>query len=307
MISGTANAPARLLIIDDDPVQHRLVAGMVRAFRHSRYECDHATSFAEGLERLVNGHYTACLLDYQLDQDDGLALLREALRTSQLQTPVIMVTASDTEDVNIAASESGAVDFLVKGDINPRVLERALRYAVRLGATLAQLQAMAIKDELTGLPNRREMQRRLHDEWQRATRFRRPLTVGMVDIDFFKKVNDEHGHPAGDEVIRHVAQLLQRNVRAVDRVARYGGEEFALLLPETSLADATTAVERIRCIIEETPCVIADPPLSLSVTVSIGAAATVEESGGPEVVVAAADRRLYLAKRGGRNRVVAEG
>ena len=216
-----------------------------------------------------------------------------------------MVTASDTEDVNIAASESGAVDFLVKGEINPRALERALRYAVRLGATLAQLQAMAIQDELTGLPNRREMQRRLHDEWQRATRFRRPLAVAMIDIDFFKKVNDEHGHPAGDRVIRHVAQLLQANIRAVDRVARYGGEEFALLLPETGLSDALTALERLRCRIAETPCVIADPPLSLSVTVSLGVAVTAEERGGPEAVVAAADRRLYLAKRGGRNRVIA--
>jgi two-component system, cell cycle response regulator len=299
-------ATPRLLCIDDDPLQHRVIEGMVRAFRHTRYQCDHALSFDEGLARLVNGEYAACLLDYQLDRRDGLVLLREAHRVNP-ETPVIMITSSDTEEVDIAASEFGAVDFLVKSELSPRVLERAVRYAVKLGGTLAQLRALALRDELTGLLNRREMQTLLHDEWLRTSRFLRPFSLGLADIDHFKLVNDEHGHPVGDKVIRHVAQVLQGRLRRVDRVARLGGEEFAILLPETARAEAIVAMERLRASVEQSPCLIPELHLRIPVTISIGLAVSLEDADGPDALIAAADKRLYAAKHAGRNQLSSQG
>lgn len=305
-MSDDAHIPLpRLLSIDDDAVQHRVIAGMVNAFQHDHYACDHALSFEEGLARLVSVRYAACLLDYQLGQRDGLALLHEASRIAP-ETPVIMLTGSDTSEVDIAASEAGAVDFLIKSELTPRLLERSVRYAVKLGATMAQLRTLALRDELTGLLNRREMQTLLHDEWIRTSRFLRPFAVGLVDIDRFKVVNDVHGHPAGDRVLRHVADLLQGRLRRVDRVARMGGEEFAILMPETARREAQVAMERIRSAVEATPCVVPDTGTTIPVTVSIGLAVSLEDGDGPEALIATADKRLYAAKHGGRNRVCSE-
>lgn len=295
--------PRKILLIDDDRVQQRLLQELVKGFRSGPFELEEARSYEIGLKKLVSGKYAACLLDYRLDDRDGLALLREA-RIAECVTPVIVLTADDSEEVDIAAMEAGAVDYLVKGTLTPRLLERSLRYALKLDETLGQLRQLALRDELTRLFNRREFQRILEEEWDRSVRFQRPFSLVMIDIDHFKRINDTYGHQTGDEVLRHVASLLNGQVRNVDRVARYGGEEFALLMVEADRPSAIESMMRLGALLAEVPCVI-NKTQTVEVTLSAGVATSLEDASSASDLVAAADRALYAAKKGGRNRVVA--
>lgn len=296
------NKLRKILLIDDDRLQQKLMEAMIKNFRSGPFELEEATTYAEGLKKLLSGKYAACLLDYRLNDADGLALLREA-RIGGCLTPVIVLTADDSEEVDIAAMEAGAVDYLVKGTFTPRLLERALRYALKLDETLAQLRQLALRDELTRLLNRREFQRILEEEWDRSVRFKRPFALIMVDIDHFKRINDTHGHQTGDEVLRHVASLLAGQIRNVDRVARYGGEEFALIMVETDRQTAIEGMKRLGVLLAETPCVV-NNNLTVEVTLSAGIASSLEDAGSANDLVAAADRALYAAKKAGRNRIV---
>ncbi len=295
--------PRKILLIDDDPLQQVILESMMKSFRSGPFELEYAATYADGLKRLSSGRFAACLLDYRLNEADGLALLREA-RIAGCFTPAIVLTATDTEELDLAAMEAGAVDYLVKGTLTPRLLERAIRYALKLDETLAQLRQLAQRDELTRLLNRREFQRILEEEWDRSVRFKRPFTLVMVDIDHFKRINDEHGHQTGDEVLRHVASLLAGQVRNVDRVARYGGEEFAVMMVETDRKSAIEGMQRLGLLLAETPCVVPKTNLTIEVTLSAGVATSLEDAASASDLVAAADGALYAAKTGGRNRIV---
>ena len=261
-----------------------------------------AATYSDGLKKLLSGQYAAALLGDRLGECDGLALLREA-RIGGSVTPVIVLTAEDSEEVDLAAMEAGAVDYLVKAAVTPRLLERSLRYALKLDETLAQMRQLAQRDELTHLLNRREFQRILEEEWDRGMRFHRPFSLIMIDIDYFKLINDTHGHQVGDEVLRHVASLFAGQIRNVDRVARYGGEEFALIMVETDRATAIASMKRLGVLLLETPCIVR-PDLTIAVTLSAGVASSLEDGSSPTELVAAADRALYAAKKSGRNRIV---
>ena len=194
----------------------------------------------------MTGEYAACLLDYQLGQKDGLQLIQEAIARGS-RTPIIFLTAEASETVDIEAMNAGALDYLVKGEISPRILERSLRYALKLADTLEALRKLATRDQLTGLLNRREFDRSLIEETDRAIRFTTPLSLLMVDIDFFKKVNDTYGHPVGDLVLQEVSRRIETQIRTVDRVARFGGEEFGIVLdarltvPQRSMSPSGSA------------------------------------------------------------------
>ena len=167
----------------------------------------------------------------------------------------------------------------------------------------AYAQEQARTDALTGLDNRREFQRRLGEEIERARRNGRPLSLLMLDIDHFKRVNDEYGHLAGDAVLRDVSKLLGSQVRSIDRVCRYGGEEIAVILPETPLVGAANVAERMRAAVEAQPFDInADVPVHITVSIGIGCCPAQADSA--QMLVAAADAAMYAAKQGGRNRVV---
>ncbi|MBI4184049.1 MAG: diguanylate cyclase [Proteobacteria bacterium] len=168
------------------------------------------------------------------------------------------------------------------------------------------LEGLALRDPLTGLLNRRGFEARLAEEVGRCRRYGRPLSLAMLDLDHFKKVNDTYGHPVGDEVLAAVAARLTAGMRGNDIAARYGGEEFIVLLPETTAEAALTVAERLRRRLAETPVATA-AGRALPVTVSIGVAAFPGVGEGAEALIAAADRALYAAKEAGRNRVVRAG
>jgi len=168
----------------------------------------------------------------------------------------------------------------------------------------AQLYAASITDGLTGLYVSRYFRRRLNEELKTAARYDHPMSVMMVDIDFFKKVNDTHGHQAGDEVLKVVAHCIEDTLReGIDIAARYGGEEFAVILPQTDRKGAAMVAERLRSLIEEQR-VQTDPDTVISVTVSVGLAAFPRSGTESRQIVECADQALYKAKESGRNRVV---
>ncbi len=161
--------PRRLLLIDDDRLQFRLVTAQFKNFVGEQYELDWASTYEEGLQKLLGGTHAACLLDYQLGERDGLQLIREAVAQG-CRTPIVFLTAETAERVDIAAMNAGALDYLVKGEITPRMIERSIRYALKLGDTLEALRRLATRDQLTGLLNRREFERILTEEDERVRR-----------------------------------------------------------------------------------------------------------------------------------------
>lgn len=268
----------------------------------ARFAVDWAPTFEEGLQRLLSGDYAACLLDFQLRERDGLELLREA-RSQNCQTPVIFLTADSSEEVDNAAMEAGAADYLVKGEINPRVLERSIRYSLKLGAAMKELRLLATRDALTGLLNRRAFDALLSEEVERARRLEHPLSLVVLDLDFFKNINDRHGHPGGDAVLAAVARLFEAEVRTIDRVARIGGEEFAVLLMETDAAGGHLVAKRLVAAVRAQPVTLADGS-KVMVTVSAGVASLPPYGESESTFLKTADKALYAAKHKGRNRAV---
>jgi diguanylate cyclase (GGDEF)-like protein len=198
---------------------------------------------------------------------------------------------------------AGALDYLVKAEITPRLLERSLRYAVKLGDTLEALRRLATHDPLTGLLNRREFDRILLEEEERARRFGDTLALVMFDVDHFKAINDFHGHPAGDAVLREIAQRVSGQVRTVDRVARLGGEEFGVILVQSDRAAALRGAELFGAAVRGHPVRIARA-VALTVTLCAGVASLPHDVSTAAALVAAADKALYAAKTAGRDRVV---
>ncbi len=172
---------------------------------------------------------------------------------------------------------------------------------------LQALKEMAIRDELTGLANRREMDRLLADEVNRCLRYGRAMSIILVDVDHFKAINDSYGHQAGDEVLRWLGDLIRQHIRLTDHAARYGGEEFAIFLPETLADQAFLVAQLLRSAVAAAPFIFArhdKQTMRISVTVSLGVAGFPDDADSDEGLVKAADRALYRAKRQGRNRAV---
>ena len=281
----------RVLLIDDDRGQARIVDAAFSKFAGERFELHWAPTYEDGLLALREGNFTACLLDYQLGPRDGLELLREAVAAG-VTTPVIMLTSETSGDVDTQALNAGALDYLVKFEISPRGLERSIRYALRLHETLTELRRLATRDMLTTLFNRREGVRLLEREVERARQYARPVSVLLIDIDNFKAVNDTKGHAGGDHMLSVVAHKIRFAVREVDSVVRWGGDEFAVWLPETDAVGARASAEHILTAVRETGC-----------TVSIGVAQWNASRADAADLLAAADRALYEAKEAGRDRV----
>ena len=183
-------------------------------------------------------------------------------------------------------------------------------FALENTANRARLVRSVLTDPLTGWHNRRYLEARLREELARGRRSRLPIACLMIDIDHFKAVNDRFGHLAGDEVLRGVARRIAAEVRSSDVAARYGGEEFVILLPGTDARAASVLAERIRAAVARQPFELGDGHEPLPVTVSVGVADCLVESGedgnAGEALLARADAALYAAKAGGRNMVVVQ-
>jgi len=228
----------------------------------------------------------------KLTRDEGIrSFICLPLTSSKTRLGVIYFYRKDRD--TFAADEIALLQTFAH--LAASVLESARLYA--------RVEAEARIDALTGLLNRHTFDRRLAAEHSRASRFGKPYALAMLDIDHFKRVNDNHGHPAGDAVLAQLGQIFVREFREVDVVARYGGEEFAVILPEISGSVAKSVVERVRSTVAATPFVLPDGR-EIGVTVSIGVSCYPNCAASPEAAVSTADQALYIAKQAGRNRVL---
>jgi diguanylate cyclase (GGDEF)-like protein len=332
-VMSQGDGPLRILLIEDNPGDARLIDLTLSEDDSARYELLLARTLADGLALLARASVDAVLLDLGLPDSQGLATC-ERITLAAPATAIVVLTGWDEGGVGLAAIQAGAQDYLVKGQVEGPLLARALRYAMErkhiataleralaekqhLVAELEQanlaleqsraLQAeLAIHDPLTGLFNRRELDRFLRDELARMGRYGPSVAFIILDLDHFKRINDAWGHPAGDQVLTALARLLERHVRPNDRLIRYGGEEFALIAPMLPPEQGLALAERIRQQIAAAAFTVLRPdgaPQQLALTVSLGVACAPAHARDPEGLVAAADAALYEAKRQGRNRV----
>jgi diguanylate cyclase (GGDEF)-like protein len=244
--------------------------------------------------------------DLHMPELDGFALLEECKQLEQAPE-VVILTGVDEMDAAIRALRLGAHDFLQKPPATPDAVVHTVARAVekkRLRETnarlLRELEALTRTDALTGALNRRAFDEALRQEALRAQRYDLPLSVLMIDVDHFKSVNDTHGHPGGDEVLRNVAARVKAELRLTDELYRYGGEEFAVILPHTSAEGALEVGERLVRAVAGAPVRLGDT--GLRVTVSAGVASMHGDAAAAAQLVWDADRALYAAKRSGRNR-----
>jgi two-component system cell cycle response regulator len=252
------------------------------------------------------------IVNANFDEYDPLRLcsqLRSLERTRFL--PLLLVTEMGADDLIVRALDLGVNDYIVRpidpNELVARVLTqiKRKRYNDRLRMSMRQTIELAVTDGLTGLSNRRYLDNHLKVLFNRAAARSKPLSVCITDIDRFKSVNDAYGHDAGDEVLKEFAARVRSTVRGADLACRYGGEEFVVVMPDTDAMSAGAIAERLRSIIESQPFHLKTAGIMLNITASLGLACSTQGAETPEQLLKQADRALYEAKNGGRNRVVA--
>jgi diguanylate cyclase (GGDEF)-like protein len=299
---------ATLLLIDDSAVQRAHVRRAVDAAGLFQRVVE-AENGVDGLKLLLSEPVDVVLCDVEMPGLDGEKLLQfKEARADVRDVPILFLTGSVELDRRVRLIEEGASDTLPK-PFHPADLVARLRLHLKLKRLQDELKLknealsrLSITDSLTGLRNRRYADEVLAIEVLRARRYRSPLSVLMADVDHFKRVNDEHGHAAGDEVLRGVADRLRETLRATDVGARYGGEEFLVILAQNDSEGAALFGERWREAVAAVGFALPGGR-GVSVTISVGVASFAPGIGtGPELV-AEADAALYAAKQTGRNRV----
>ncbi|MEM9588583.1 MAG: diguanylate cyclase [Planctomycetota bacterium] len=288
----------RTLLVEDNDLDAQFLTALLERSTELTFEVDRATSVRAAVVVLHNGEFDIMLVDLGLPDNSGLELIPR-LRAASPSTPIVMLTGDDNPETALQAIETGAQDYLPKQHIVGQLLTRVVCHSIARQKQLLKAQSEALTEPLTGIGNRRAMDLELERRLADFRRHSSPFCVSIFDIDFFKRVNDQLGHDAGDRVLRSAARALAESTRETDRVARYGGEEFAVLLPMTELADACTVVESLRCRLGEAAG-RADERLE-SVTASAGV--TEVQAGDDSLsVFRRADEALYAAKGNGRDR-----
>ena len=300
---------SRILIVDDDEADSVFLR---EALTPLAAHIAQVKSVTEAESAMAGGAYDLVFSSLNLQEEDGLTLCAH-LRTNPATRHVPLLMLANAENIDRVAKglDLGANDYLLRPlDTNElfartRTQLRHKRYYDRLRNGLERDLMLALVDPLTGAFNRRYLDAHMPRFLHHAAQGKKHLSVQMIDIDFFKKVNDTHGHPAGDAVLKEVAKRIANGVRPSDLFVRMGGEEFAVVMPETGLTNAATVAERVRQSIAETPIPLPDNAGTLPVTISIGVAETLPEAEGePNKVFDRADAALFRAKETGRNKVV---
>jgi two-component system cell cycle response regulator len=295
-----------ILIVDDRPTSSERLAGMLSGEHRVEIEADPN----EALFHAAEGNFDLMIVSLALTNFDGLRLCSQVRSLERTRNVAILAIAdADSNTRLVRGLEIGVNDYLTrpvdKNELKARVRTqiRKKRYAERLRDNVQMSIEMAITDALTGLYNRRYMESHVGTLVEQATTRGKPLTVLILDIDYFKAINDGFGHDAGDDVLREFALRIRKAIRGIDLACRYGGEEFVVVMPETDMAVATMVAERLRRRIASEAFSIQQGARTIEVTISIGLAALGRDDTAA-TVLKRADQALYRAKRDGRNRVV---
>jgi two-component system cell cycle response regulator len=304
-----AGRGAHILLIDDRVSSCDRMIEMLSG----EHTVDVESNPSDVLFRAAEGNFDMFIVSLSLENYDALRLcsqLRSLDRTRHL--PILAVSEDVDNARMIRGLEIGVNDYLLRpidrNELQARVRTqvRKRRYTEQLRDSVQLSIEMSITDPLTGLHNRRYMESHLATQIEQSAARGKPLTVLLIDIDYFKAINDTHGHDAGDDVLREFAIRVRKSIRGIDLACRHGGEEFVVVMPETDVAVGTIVAERLRRRIASEPFAIRQGGGSVEVTISIGIA-TLDSAGDSAIsVLKRADQALYRAKRDGRNRVVAD-
>ncbi|MCH8332829.1 diguanylate cyclase [Candidatus Sumerlaeota bacterium] len=306
-----------VLAVDDNPDDLHLYQRYLEEAEGLEANLICADSAESALKVMKENEIDVVLLDYQLGAEDGLSLLKQLMESEKGRSPaVIMVTGRGDEKIAVQALKSGAVDYIPKSDITADSLRLAIGRALEslderkeAEQEKQQLEQLARFDALTNIPNRRSFMEDLLQEIDRASRYQRPLSLVMADLDNFKAINDKYGHITGDEVLSRFAMILKHTLRDIDVAGRLGGEEFCVFLPETDLDGAAIIAERVRDRAAE-EVYTGQEGEKFNVTCSIGIAAlsrsdsdtkSISDEELRSLLYQEADRALYQAKAEGRN------
>jgi diguanylate cyclase (GGDEF)-like protein len=311
----------RILLVEDDRSIQLLYKALLEKAGHSVTTANNGRA---ALDIVKTNPPQLIISDWMMPEMDGIEFCKELRKNPEWnKIYMFIVTAQESTDKLVEAFEAGVDDYLAK-PINPKVLAARLRAAQRiiqmqeaqeedrvqlrqfadeLAISNKRLQALALTDSLTGLPNRRYGLERLEQEWAVATRGGRPVCCMMVDIDHFKTINDTHGHHFGDEALRMVAANLRHAARKQDVVCRLGGEEFLVICADTDEQAGHQYAERLRQHVASHPLQVQNK--TLHITVSIGLADN-SQTRSVEAMMQQADERLYAAKAAGRNNTISQ-
>jgi diguanylate cyclase (GGDEF)-like protein len=292
-----------VLVVDDTPANIEILAGVLGA----EYEILFATSGNDALEIALEQLPDLILLDVVMPDKDGYEVCRQ-LKANELtrDIPIIFITAMNQEEEESKGLGAGAIDYITK-PFRSSIVRARVRNHLELKRYRDFLEVLSTIDGLTGIPNRRRFDEVLENEWSRARRNQKPISLLMMDIDFFKLYNDHYGHPAGDDCLRRLAKGMAEAIRRpADFVARYGGEEFILLLPDTDIEGAQWVARNVHEKIQTMKIPHAFSSITERVTLSIGAVSLIPTDDLTRFdLVKFADECLYSAKRNGRNRTEA--
>lgn len=311
----------KVLVVEDDH-DHAFLVKKILEKTPTLFLVSVVDSAEKCLEKIQKGEFHIIVSDYKLPGISGLELLSH-LKKRGIDIPVIMFTGSGNEEVAVKAMKEGAYDYVIKEPdcfktiplIIRNVLERHAdrkekeeledeikKKVLELEDVNKKLAVLSITDGLTEIFNYRHLGEVLEKECERTKRIKGNISCLIIDIDFFKNVNDRFGHQAGDYILQQVSKILFKNLRRIDTLGRYGGDEFILILHETTAEGARIVSEKLRKIIENKVFVFEGN--NIKITVSIGVASF---PGGrklnKEMIMRSADDVLYQAKNNGRNRV----
>ena len=302
-----SGAGGRILVVENEPFDRQLIENVL-ADQH------HVTCVASGEEAqaALTETFDLIIVSVDLGEADGLRVCSHLRSRDETRNVSLLMLIDEADDDKLAKGlDLGVNDYLYKPIDKNELLARARnqirhhRYQERLRSTYQRSISMAITDSLTGLYNRHYLDSHLAAMLERSKGDGRPLAVAIIDIDFFKSVNDTHGHVAGDQVLRELARRLENSIRASDLAARLGGEEFVIVMSDTNMDTARAITARLCRDIEATPFAASLIENGLTVTASIGVAVADHRDATPDDLVKRADEALYEAKNNGRNQVIA--
>jgi two-component system cell cycle response regulator len=298
---------AKILVVEDNGPGAERISNALSVDRHA---VEVVPGGPAAMSRAAEGEFELIIVSLLLREGDGLRLCA-ALRSQDAtrHVPLLVLVEEGDHDRLARALDLGCNDYLLRPiDKNELVARtrtqiRRRRYQEKLRTDYERSMSLALTDTLTGLYNRRYASSHMARVLEQMQAAGKPLGLLLIDIDHFKSVNDTYGHAVGDEVLRAVANRLSRHLRGFDTVARWGGEEFVVIMPEANLQVASGVAERLRRKVASGPVTVSGPTSELTVTVSIGVAVTGQEISTLDDLMRAADAAMYVAKRGGRNRV----
>lgn len=321
----------KLLIIDDSPEDQELYIRLLKKYDDCILQMFTADTGEDGLEMYFREKPACILLDYNLPDMNGLEVL-QALSKHVLtnKVAVIMLTGEGDESIAVEAMKSGALDYLIKGKVNSNSLRQSIFYSmekarmkheierqrieleqrneeldklvVQLQAAKEELYTQATKDALTGINNRRQIIKRLEEEFSSSRRYNYPLSISMIDLDRFKQINDTYGHLTGDIVLVRFSKLMVKELRSEDIVGRLGGDEFMVISPHTHAKDTAIGLERIRKKFSE--ILFKSDKGAFNTAATFGVSQLNPDYETIDDFIESADKALYKAKEQGRNKLV---